>query len=418
MALFMMLACRQVCLAQADFQGATHLMPFDDETIRYGKTKDLTAVARLQAKIDRDEVKLAHDDAFGYLLAVLEELKISTNSQLLVFSRTSFQRDRIGPRTPRALYFNDDVYVGFIPRAPVIEVSAVDPRLGAVFYTLDQVAVDKPKFVRSDQCLECHASSKTMGVPGHVVRSFETDERGIVDRRTGVAPINHRTPLDDRWGGWYVTGKHGAQLHRGNLIGAMAREKRVESQDYMANLSDLSSFFRVSSYPKETSGIVALMVHEHQTHMHNFLTRLNYEATIALEQYGHVKYLDNIVEAFLKYLLFIEETEFEDRLIDTGGFARGFVAQGPRDKRGRSLRDLDLRSRLFKYPCSYLIYSEAFDALPEKLKERVYLRLWEVLSGEDTSDEFESLSSVSRQAILEILLGTKSDLPDYWRKSG
>lgn len=403
-------------VSRADFQGATHLMPFDEETIQYGKTKDTGQIAHLQARIDKGEVKLQHDEHYGYLLAVLQALGIQTNSQLLVFSKTSFQRERIGPRTPRALFYNDDTYIGFVLGSPLLEISTADPKLGGVFYTLSQNKADRPKFVRNDQCLECHASGKTMGVPGHLVRSFETDESGVVDLITGASMVNHRTSLEERWGGWYVSGAHGNQTHRGNLIGKGAFDRQQKEPNYLGNRSDLREFFNVSEYPVPTSDIVSLMVHEHQTHMHNFLTRLNYEATIALQQYGHINYLKNVVEAFLKYLLFTEETGFTSPIHGSPEFARQFVAMGPADKRGRSLRDFDLQKRLFKYPCSYLIYSDAFDALPEKLKAKIYRRLWDILTDEDQGADFRTLSADSKRAIREILIDTKPNLPAYWKR--
>ena len=403
-------------LSRADFQGSTHLMPFDEETINYGKTPDANPVSRLQERINQGDVKLKFDERHGYLPALLEALGIPRSSQMLVFSKTSFQRERISPRTPRALFFNDDIYVGFIPGSPLMEVSTADPKLGAVFYTLDQSRTDKPRFVRTDQCLECHASAKSMGVPGHLVRSFATDDEGVVDLNNGVSPVNHRTPLSERWGGWYVTGTHGAQAHRGNVVGKAAFDRQAKEPNAFGNRTNLSAFFDVSRYPTPSSDIVALMVLEHQTHMHNFITRLNYEATLALGQYGHVDYLKAATEAFLKYLLFVEEAPLSDPIRGTSDFAKAFAAQGPRDKQGRSLREFDLRTRLFKYPCSYLIYSAAFEQLPDKMKERIYRRLWEILTGNDSSANFQRLSTENKGAILEILRQTKSGLPDYWKE--
>lgn len=399
-----------------DFQGATHLMPFDEGTINYSKAKDNSPISRLQERIDRGEVKLPHDDKFGYLLALLDELRVPTNSQMLVFSKTSFQRERISPKMPRALFFNDEVYVGYVAGSPLLEISTVDPKLGGVFYTLEQTRIDRPKFVRTDQCLECHASAKTMGVPGHLVRSFSTDEQGIVDLSSGVSLVNHRTPFEERWGGWYVTGKHGDQKHRGNLIGKEAIARHEKEPNYLGNQTDLSRFFDVTEYPVASSDVVALMVMEHQLHMHNFLTRLNYEGTIALQQYGHINYLKNVIEAFLKYLLFVEEAPLTAPVNGSAAFASRFTQAGPKDKQGRSLRDFDLQTRLFKHPCSYLIYSDAFNALPDKLKARLYERLWDILNGTDTSEAFQPLTPESRNAIREILVETKKDLPAYWTR--
>ena len=395
-----------------DFQGSTHMMPFEEDTIAYSKTPEGGPVARLQRKIDEGNVQLKYQGAYGYLLSVLEELKVPKSSQMLVFSKTSFQRERISPRNPRAVFFADDVYIGYVPGAPMLEISAVDPKLGGVFYTLDQRPVQKPRFARTDQCLECHASGKTMGVPGHLVRSFETDESGVTDLKSGVSLVNHRTPFEERWGGWYVTGMHGDQIHRGNLIGADAFERQKREPNYLGNLTNLSQFFDVSIVPAPQSDIVALMVLEHQTHMHNYLTRLNQAARIMLLQYGHVMYLESAVASFLEYLLFTEEAPLSARVTGTSGFAQGFAAAGLRDSKGRSLRDFDLRTRLFKYPCSYLIYSEAFDELPGPLKETIYKRLFDVLSGNDK--ESEAIQPQTRLAILEILRETKPGLPAYW----
>jgi hypothetical protein len=255
-----------------------------------------------------------------------------------------------------------------------------------------------------------------MGVPGHLVRSFATDENGVVDLNSGTSQVNHRTSLEERWGGWYVTGTHGQQTHRGNLVGKLAFERQAKEPNFAGNVTNLSVYFDVSRYVKSESDIVALMVLEHQTHMHNFITRLNYETTMQLQQYGHIRYLKNTAESFLKYLLFAEETPLTNSINGSAEFVKDFVERGPCDKRGRSLRDFDLQTRLFKYPCSYLIYSDAFDALPAPMKEHLYSRLSEILSGNDQSATYASLSPATRQAIREILTETKSDLPNYWRK--
>jgi hypothetical protein len=190
-------------------------------------------VSRFQERLDKSEAKLVYDERFGYLPSLLDALKVPRSSQMLVFSKTSFQRERISPATPRALFFSDDLYIGFIPGSPMLEVAVADPKLGGVFYTLSQDTALKPKFVRNDQCLECHASAKTMGVPGHLVRSFITDENGVVDLQSGISLVNHRTPLAERWGGWYVTGEHGNQVHRGNLIGQAAFAKQEKEPNYL-----------------------------------------------------------------------------------------------------------------------------------------------------------------------------------------
>src|SRR5687768_2898392 len=178
---FLVVAAVQLVRA-SDFQGATHLMALDEDTIGYTKAIPHSAISQLQKKLDEGTAKLEWDDNFGYLPSVLKELNIPASSQMLVFSKTSLQRERISPDNPRAIFFNDDVYIGWIPGAPLMELSVTDPKMGGVFYTIEQKKLERPEFKRTDQCLECHASTKSMGVPGHLIRSFETDEDGVVDQ--------------------------------------------------------------------------------------------------------------------------------------------------------------------------------------------------------------------------------------------
>ena len=402
--------------ARADFQGSTHMMPFDEDTIAYSKTEATGPISRLIKSINEGKTDLKFDAKYGYLPSVLEALGISCDSQVLVFSKTSFQRERIEPENPRALYFNDDAYIGYIPGSPMLEFSEVDPKLGAVFYTLDQTKAERPKIVRNDQCLECHASAKSMGVPGQLLRSFEVDSSGVVDLQTGTSQVSHRTPFNERWGGWYVTGSHGAMTHRGNLFGAKSFKQAEKQPNYRGNLNDLSQFINPSKYPRNQSDIVSLMVLEHEAHMHNFIARLNYETVIALQQYGKIDHLKSKVESFLQYALFTEEAPITNAVKGSAAFVKEFESRGPVDSKGRSLRQFDLNTRLFKYPCSFLVYSEQFDAMPAQIKEMIYKRLHEILTGADKSAKFETLTTTDRKAILEILRQTKKDLPDYWRE--
>jgi hypothetical protein len=401
-----------------DFQGSTHKVPYDEEIIDYSNKQPDSPIEKLQAKIDRGEAKLKFDPKFGWLPAVLEALNVPKSSQMLVFSKTSLQRQFITPENPRSLFFNDDVYLGFIPGAPVMEFSAVDPKLGGVFYTLAHDPDAKPKFVRGNDCTSCHGASKTLGVPGHFVRSIATDSTGEIDQTSEITYINQRTPLADRWGGWYVTGRHGDQTHRGNLVGKDAWDAHEKNPGNKpgGNVNDLGKFFDQSKYVGKGSDIVALMVLEHQGQMHNYITRLNYETQIMMKTYGHIRYLRTQVAAFLRYLLFTEEAPLAAPVEGNPQYVKDFTAFGPRDKQGRSLRDFDLQTRLFKFPCSYLIYSEAFDALPTVMRDHLLQRLYDILTGKDASENFANLRARDRRNILEILVETKVNLPDYWRK--
>jgi hypothetical protein len=400
-----------------DFQGSTQKLDYEEEPIQYSKKEPADPIARLQQKLDSGEARLEWDDKFGYLPGLLDALGMPKSSQMLVFSKTSLQRKLISPENPRAIFFNADVYVGFIPGAPLMELSAVDPKLGGVFYTLEQEKVRKPKFVRNQDCLQCHGAQRTLGVPGHFVRSVPTDERGELDTQNEIGDITHCAPLADRWAGWYVTGQHGSQTHRGNLIGPAAFEQHAKLPNQLGNLGELSRFFDESKYLFRGSDIVALMVLEHQAHMHNYITRLNYETQIMTAMYGHIRYLRHQEEAFLRFLLFAEEALLTEPVRGNPEFAATFTKAGPRDSKGRSLRDLDLTTRLFKYPCSFLIYSDAFAQLPIVMKDQLLRRLFAILTGEEKNPAFAKLLAADRQAVLEILQETMPSLPEYWRHS-
>ena len=413
--LALLLAATAAFLGAEDFQGATHVVPYDEEIISYSATPAGGPIAELQARIDKGEVTLRFDEKFGWLPALLDALKVPKSSQMLVMSKTSLQRAFITPKNPRALYYNDDVYLGYVPGAPLMEISAVDPKLGGVFYHLEQTPEKKPQFVRDADCLSCHVSSRTIGVPGHFVRSVGTDATGELEAGTEVTHIEHCTPFADRWAGWLVTGTHGAMTHRGNLIGAADFERAGREPNFNGNLKSLAGFIDESDYPGQGSDLVALMVLEHQGHMHNYITRLNYETRIMMAQYGHTRYLPKKVDAFLRYLLFTEEARLTSPVAGHPDFVRDFTAGAPRDAQGRSFRDFDLQTRLFKYPCSFLIYSPAFDQLPTIMLDQIYQRLWDILHGRDTCADFAAIPDAQRQAVLEILLETKRGLPAYWQ---
>jgi hypothetical protein len=398
-----------------DFQGADHALEYDSDPIRYSATEPNDKITALRAKIQSGEVKLAWDEKFGYLPALLEVLNVPASSQMLVFSKTSLQRRLISPDNPRAIYFNDDVYLAYIPGSPIMEISAVDPNLGGTFYTIEQEKVRKPKLTRSEDCLSCHGGQRSLGVPGHFVRSVPTDLTGELNTLGEVRDISQCTPYADRWAGWYVTGKHGQQPHRGNLIGAKDFARYEKEPMAKGNLENLKAFFDESKYPGKGSDIVALSVLEHQAHMHNYIARLSMEARQMTAAYGHVRYMRSQVDAFLRYLLFLEETPLTEPLEGNPAFVKDFTAAAIRDPKGRSFRDLDLRTRMFKYPCSFLVYSPAFDAMAQPIREVILQKLYDVLTGKVAEKPFADMHAADRQAVLEILRATKKGLPEYWK---
>lgn len=412
-------------------QAAAQDLPYERPPIDYHKAAADDPIARLQARLDRGEAALERDDRAGYLLSVLRHLGAPVESQSLVFSRTSFQRDKIRPESPRALYFADDVYVGYVPGGEVLEFAAVDARLGAVFYVLEQDGEGSPRFQRqTHECLSCHAGARTQDVPGHMVRSVFADRRGNPIYNAGGFTTDDGSPFAERWGGWYVTGTHGAMRHMGNVFAADGDRPEELDREAGANLTALPGRVRAGAYPTASSDIVALMVLEHQTQTHNALARAHQDALIALDYQAGItkalgepegtmlestrRRLDAAAERVVRAILFSGEAPLTDRVTGTTAFAEEFAARGVRDPKGRSLRDLDLERRLLKYPCSYLIYTEAFDRLPAPVMERVAARLDAILSGRDASKAFAHLTAEDRTAIREILTATKPELTRGW----
>lgn len=388
-------------------------------------------VNQLIRRLETNQTQLDYSADHGYLESILKELEVPVSSQVLVFSKTSFQRDRISPKTPRALYFSDDVYVGWVPYGDVVELSAVDPQQGAIFYA----AVQKPEAAapvvrHNDQCLQCHSSSMTRGVPGHLVRSVYADTNGMPIFHAGTFRTDDTSPLKERWGGWYVSGTHGKQRHMGNVCVVDEEHPEATDFDQGANTTNLSHLFATDKYLSPHSDIVALMVLEHQSAMHNCLTAANFEGRLAAHQCAVMnealgrdqqyesestsRRYDRAAQKVVESLLFCGETVLTDTIEGTSGFAEEFAQRGPFDSQGRSLRQFELEHRMMRYPCSYLIYTAPFDGLPSPILMRVYQQLHDVLSGKNTSPKFAHLTAETKAAIREILRDTKSGLPDYW----
>src|SRR3989454_7595985 len=330
------------------------------------------------------ELKLEYTEKWGYLPSLLKHYRIPISSQTLVFSKSSFQLTQIAPDAPRAIYFTDDVYVGWVNHGQYIEVTTVDPQTGPVFYTLNQEDDHHPVLQpQKEDCLVCHDTFQTSTpVPRLLMLSVLPNADGNALKAAALV-TNDQSPLRERWGGWYVTGMHGKQQHLGNTI-VRARADDIEDMKKFiarmdlsagANITDLGKRFDARDYLSPHSDIVALMVLGHQTHVHNLITSGVYELRDA-EGKGLSGKMNDIVkdagERIVRAMLFAGETPLTEPALGTSSFAAEFKSQGPRDKRGRSLRELDLQRRLLRYPLSYLVYSKSFDAMPVGLKDYFY----------------------------------------------
>jgi hypothetical protein len=163
------------------------------------------------------------------------------------------------------------------------------------------------------------------------------------------------------------------------------------------------------AYLTPYSDVVALLVFEHQMHMMNLFTRVGWDVRIGRHDPTNINEL-------VDYLLFVDEWPLSSRVEGSSGFTEKFSARGPRDSKGRSLRQFDLEHRLMRYPCSYMIYSAGFDGLPPEAKAAVYKRMWQILSGQGSGGKYAKLSASDRQAVTEILLETKPELRQYFHQ--
>jgi hypothetical protein len=398
------------------FRGST-----EDPAIKYSTAPLNNVVADANRKLQDGVVQLAFEGRGGFLRSALDALQIPVDSQLLVFSRASLQGKQISEQNPRAIFFNDRVALGWVRDGDVIEVAAHDQSAGVVFYTLDQRvdAASPPQFKRGFICLGCHMAGDTLGVPGFLM--FSTTRQNPSESFSLPRFVDQNDPLERRFGGWFVTGSTGSAAHMGNNASSLDGRATRE-------LASAEGLFDADGFRTLSSDVVAHLVFTHQIGMTNLLTRAAWQARVA-DPLLHPPYtaapgeeeriasmMAGVAREVVDYLLFIDEAKLTDRVRGQSGYAERFSAAGPRDRNGRSLHELDLRQRLMKYPCSYLIYSPAFDALPPRARDPIYKRLWEVLSGEEREPRYQAaLSRADRRAIVEILRDTKKDLPPYFQ---
>ena len=426
-ALLAALTAPALCIAEDEFENAP---------IRYSDTQPNDAARQLEKDQAAGKVRLPRGTHWETLYGLLRQWDIPVESQVMVFSKTSKQNDRIGPATPRVIYFNDNAYVGYSVGGS-FEVSTIDPVLGPIFYLCDpNVADNEPiTFQRDQSCLSCHGGPFSPDVPGVIVRSVFPNEEGHPIMSQGSTVVDTTTPFEDRWGGWYVTGKHGSTLHRGNTTAKEAGETVEMDFKAGANMSDLSKLFDISPYPRKTSDIVALMVLEHQTSTQNVLTKANHSAMRAMHMQKSLqrelgepvqdeptgtarRIIDNCAQDVVEALLFKDEAALPEGGIEGDpGFQTAFTKGAKQSASGRSLKDFQLLSRLFKYRCSYMVYSITFTQLIPQLKTTVMKRLGEVLEGKDKSGDFDYLTESERRNIREILADTLPGAPAEWKKA-
>ena len=407
---------------------------YEQPPVSYSTTTPKDAVSRLQ-----ERMKLAGLNVHGRdkraVQTLLDALDVPVETQVLVFSRTSLQRGRIRPEQPRALYFSDSVYVGWVPGG-LAEIVAIDPQLGPVFYSFDFAdAKAAPAIVRDADCMRCHGGTFVRDIPGLLARSVFPDDRGDPLGRFGSRMVDDETPFGERWGGWYVTGYHGTEPHRGNTLGAEDGERLVFNPSGKRP-DELSDFFDPAPYLRATSDVAALLVIEHQMAMQNTLTRSAF-ATRRMMAYQHGlqksfkepetdepafdsvrSVLASAAQDIVDRLLFRDAAVLPEGIDGDASFRRRFAEGAPRSRAGHALKDLDLNGKIFAQRCSYLIYSESFLAMPEVLKSRVFDLLGSALSGGEASGRYAYLPVDEKRRIREILLETHPEAARRWAADG
>jgi hypothetical protein len=387
--------------------------------IAYSAKAEGNDIADFLDKLSKGEARLEYQAPRGYLDSLLAALGISPTSQILVFSKTSLQAPHISSKTPRAIYFTDDTYVAWVQGSDHMEVMAIDSRRGPVFFTVRN-APDKPlTFERESlRCMACHDSAgvREGGIPR--VLLFSSPVEGMVNppQRMQPAIVTHSMAIEDRWGGWFVTGSLGSQLHVGNMpLEQGAPDPLVRGINNRSNLDRLSSYIDAAPYLTDKSDIVALLTIEHQVTVQNLIARAGYEASRfrevqvkahwqdlpATQQAALRPFLDPLVTA----MTFQDERRLLGRVKGGAGFDTHFAALGPRDGKGRSLREFELRHRTFRYPLSFLVYSKQFDGLPASVRDYVYRQFAAQLGAASTDAGLDA----DRRAALEILADTKPE---------
>ncbi len=381
-------------------------------------------VADLDARLARGDATLDFHPRWGYLPSLLDELGVPRSSQLLVFSKTSAQFRLISPRTPRAIYFNDDTYVGWVPGGRFLEISTSVPGGTAAFYSLVQQQATPPRIIPDNgTCLQCHESGRTRGVPGHLTRSVYPAPDGAPHYQRGTVDVDHTTPIGARWGGWFVSGSV-PMRHRGNAVGPAGEASQFEAG--LLGWTEPDQLYDADSYLTPHSDVVAHLVMAHQIRVHNSIARAGDEARAALAYHEEMvrlfgtpsesllasvkRRIERPAEELVRDLLLADEAPLRGPVRGDSGFALEFQGLDRNSGSAPSLRELDLTTRIFRYPLSFLIRSSAYSELPDQVRSYVEARIMTVANGLDRSGTFPPLAVADRKAILQVL--STSPVPD------
>ncbi|MBK8094005.1 MAG: hypothetical protein IPK32_19045 [Verrucomicrobiaceae bacterium] len=393
------------------------VIDFRAEPHNYATWQPKDRFAELLQRVEKGEVTLDTTDDQSMLRSLLTALKIPVSSQLLLFSASSLHSEIINPRNPRALFFNEDTYVGYVPGG-VLEVAAADPERGPIFYVFDrmQPGGPMPRLERGTKCFNCHGGVATKGLPGLIAESLLVSQAGSSLETYRRDEQGHHIPLENRFGGWHLTGGHHISGHRANVYG-LTRNGRTEKQDVIPGQT-----WALEKHLLPTSDILPHLIHEHQIGFENRLVRGIYTVRqLKHERKGmlgntELTEIDTWAQEFARYVLFADEAKFPSSGIQGDSvYAKAFQEDRRASKRGLALKDLDMKTRIFKHRCSYMLYTDTWKHAPKELKDRVYFRMAEGLRDAQPNPALAHLSIEERRAIREILKDTMTDLPAWWR---
>ena len=390
-----------------DFRSAPH---------NYLDWKPRDRFAMIKERIQQGEVKIDTSNDKAFLKSMLDALSIPASSQIMVFSASSLQSEIINPGNPRARYFNEDTYIGWVPGG-LIEIIAADPEMGPMFYVYDRLRPGGavPSVQRSTKCMNCHAGNATRRLPGLIAESLLVSRAGSSLETFRRDVQGHQIPLESRFGGWHLTGQHNISDHRANVMGIPNAGKNTIVPVEPGQYSDLSLHLL------PTSDILPNLIHEHQI---GFENRLVY-AIYTLRQLKHENKglmgaaakaeIEERAEEMARYITFAEEAKFPAKGI-TGdpAYAEDFLRDRKVTKAGISLKDLDMKTRMFKHRCSYMLYTDTWKEAPKELKDRVYYHMALYLRDQPDA-QHAHIPAAERMAIRSILKETMNDLPSWWR---
>ena len=387
-------------LLNAGFSTNVTLPKFHESPHDYWNAKRKDPFTKIIPLLHNGQIKLDHSSELNFLKSLLKELNIPESSQLQLFSTTSLQLGLINPSNPRSLYFNESIYIGYIPGGK-IEVISIDPEHGAVFYIFKVPSKKQPLTITpTKRCMNCHADRELSGIPGLIIKSVLPGVNGgsLDSYRTGQP--GHDVPYKDRFGGWYITDLLDPADHS-NVLG-FYKNGTIEKKNVLALQKKSTHLF-----PNSNSEVLTHLIFDHQAGFVNRAIKSNYLLRLTqlpdnLDE--HQLNFKKSISDLVKYSLFDKEPNLSLKINQNSHFKTDFLITPHKLKTGESLRELDLKTRLFKYRCSFMLFSDFFKNNPPEIKKVVYKEIKQnLLSETPILNPENSFPENEKEIILQLL---------------